>query len=96
MEKNEKPKAAPPGGDRWAVSREVVERLTRLDPRLTVVYQNYRRDFGGDCTAAQLARHLAAKGHRWCPTRQTMSEWLATIRQLESEVLNQESSGLVN
>ena len=59
--------------------------LLKLDPRYLVVFNERWQHFGGDCTAAQLARYLQGRGYDWAPSDRTTRDWLAVILPIEAK-----------
>jgi hypothetical protein len=58
--------------------------LLRIDPRYLVAFDVRWDKFNGDCTAAQLARHLKQRGFDWAPSRRTIERWLQVIIPIET------------
>lgn len=64
--------------------RHCREELFKLDPRYAAVFGIRWGVFGGDCTAAQLARHLAERGYEWAPAERNLRRWLTIILPVET------------
>ena len=60
------------------------DELMTIDPRYVIVFNIRWRQFGGDCTAAQLFRALQARKWRWSPTTErAVQRWLTEILPVE-------------
>lgn len=65
------------------------QELLRLDPRYLVLFNLRWRQFGGDCTAAQLHRALHRGKYRWAPAHErTVQRWLQAILATEATYMS--------
>jgi len=60
------------------------DELHRLDPLLLAVFDIRWNNFSGDCTAAQVYRHMQEKHLHWTPNHPaTVRRWMRRVKDVE-------------